>query len=129
MAMRSTAPSTPPTSSAPLPRIETVWPSMVEVGITTSVARCTSSLTSSGAMPCAESGVTEETGTAPAELGAVVITGARFGANDPACRLKSRRVCRLVQILVIRLRRNQIIHHLALELALNLPMRVVTGKC
>ena len=84
MAIRSTAPSTPPTISAPLPRIETVCPSIVAVGTTTSVARRTSSLTSSGAMPWLVSLDAAETGTPPAELGAEVIVGASVGANDPA---------------------------------------------
>ena len=84
MAIRSTAPSTPPTISAPLPRIETVCPSIVAVGTMTSVARRTSSLTSSGTGHPLWISAAAVTGMALAELGAEVIVGANVGANDPA---------------------------------------------
>ena len=91
VATRSTAPSTPPTVSAPLPRIETAWPSRLAVGTTTSVARRTSSLVSSGASAWVASSGAADTGTPPAELGAEVIDVARFGANEPAAGISAGR--------------------------------------
>ena len=48
------------------------------------MARRTSSRASSGAIAPAWVGSADETGTAPAELGAEVIVVARLGANEPA---------------------------------------------
>ena len=61
-----------------------VCPSIVAVGTMTSVARRTSSLASSGAIPGLASAGEGVSGTPPAEPLAEVIVGAKVGANDPA---------------------------------------------
>jgi hypothetical protein len=61
-----------------------VCPNIVAVGMITSVARRTSSLTSSGAIPEAVFSCAADTGTPPADPPARVSVGASVGANDPA---------------------------------------------
>lgn len=79
-AIRSTAPSTPSTCSAPTPSIDTVDPSIDAVGTIIWVALWTSSRANSiAAAPCALAADT----AGLAELGAEVTVVANVGANEP----------------------------------------------
>ena len=124
IAIRSTAPSTPPTCSA-LPRIETVWPSNVAVGTINSLARRTSSLTSSVAGAPLEASRAVRSALRPPSL----CGGDRWSESwckRPRCSNGRRRVS-LIEVLKRRLgRRHQVIHHPALKLAARLLMDAIT---
>ena len=85
-AIRSTAPSTLPTCSAPSPLIDTLWPYIVAVGTNNSVARRTSSEASVSGPPTEISETLRITDPPAARAGALRFTEAR-SANDPAAGL------------------------------------------
>ncbi len=77
MAIRSTAPSTPPTCSAPLPLITTFWPMVMADGMAISPGRETPGAISIGRFPS----VAVATGVMAADSLAIVL---KFGALEPS---------------------------------------------
>ncbi len=118
----------PPTVSAPLPRIETVWPSSWAVGTATSVARRTSSRASSGA----SAGRVLRRGRHRHAAGRARRRGDRgrqVGGERARRRHVRRPLGRLVQVLEGRVRPQAVVQQLRPEFPLRLAMHLVSGEC
>ena len=100
----------------------------VAVGTTTSVARRTSSLASSGASARFESSGAAETGTPPAVLGAEVIVVDRFGANEPAAGISAGRSADWSRSWNVESDASRLSDHLRAELPLRFPVHLVPGE-